>query len=198
MHARSNDLKMMLSLLKPKYYLPVRGSYVQLLANAKIALGMGIGLNHTNVFVLDNGSVVNFKKDEIRPTLDNKENIEASEVIIDGIGVGDVSEEVLQERNKLSYGGVVVIASSISLSEKKIITKPDCQMRGFVFVKDAEPILKSVTNIYIEEVNNALKNSDKGFNRKQVYEVIKDRVSKAIRHHLRRDPVVVPIIIETE
>ena len=198
MHAQSNDLKMMLSLLKPKYYLPVRGSYVQLLANAKLALSMGIGLNHTNVFVLENGSVINFKADQNRPIIDNKENVESKEVIIDGLGVGDVSEKVLQERGKLGYGGVVVIASSVSLSKKKIITKPDCQMRGFVFVKDAEPILKQVTNIYIEEVTNALNSADEIFDRKQVYETIKEKVSKAIRHHLKRDPVVVPIIIETE
>ncbi len=199
MHAKANDLKMMLSLLKPKYYLPVRGTFVQLLANAKLALSMGIGLNHTNVFVLENGSVINFKPDSPRPVIDIKDSVDAREVIIDGLGVGDVSEEVLIERNKLGYGGVVVIASSVSLKQRKIITKPDCQMRGFVFVKDAEPILKSVTNIYIEEVNNALSTFKEGeFDRKVVYEIIKEKVSKAIRHHLRRDPVIVPIIIEME
>ena len=195
MHARADDLRMMLSLLKPKYYLPIRGSFTQMLDNAKLALSMGIGLNHTNVFVLDNGTCLTFDGGP-RPSITNPQDIDTTEMLIDGLGVGDVSTNILDERNKLGYGGVVVISSAISKSQHIMITKPDCQMRGFVFVKDAEPLLKLITNIYIEEVAAALKAED--FNNKELCDKIADRVNKAVRHSLKRDPMVVPIVIEME
>lgn len=196
MHARADDLKMVLSLLKPKYYLPVNGSYSQMLANAKLAVSMGIGLNYTNVFILDNGFKINFDGVN-RPIAKPDKDIDISEILIDGLGVGDVSSGVLDERNKLGYGGVVVISSTISKTKRQMITKPDCQMRGFVFVKDAEPILKQITNIYINEIADAL-NKAGGFDNAKVCDEIKDKITKSIRHNLKRDPMIVPVIIEID
>ena len=195
MHARQDDLKLMLSLLKPKYYLPIRGSYTQMLENAKLAVSMGIGLNHTNVFILENGTILNIMPDG-KARVYNDKDIDASETIVDGAGVGDVQNEILEERNLIGENGVVFIASSISLSKRQIVTKPDCQMRGFVFVKEAEPLLRQITAIYVEEILNELNRTKDGFDNQRAVEIIIERVSKIIRHYLKREPVIVPIIIE--
>lgn len=194
MHARQDDLKLMLSLLKPKYYLPVRGSYTQMLENAKLAVSMGIGLNHTNVFILENGMILNFL--DGKPRIYTDKDVDATETIVDGFGVGDVQNDILEERNKIGENGVVVIASSISLEKRALITKPDCQMRGFVFVKDAEPLLRQITSIYIEEILNEFNRTKDGFDNARVCEIISEKAGKIIRHYLRREPVIVPIIIE--
>lgn len=195
MHARKNDLKLLLAIFKPKYYLPVKGLFSKLLANAKLATSMNIGLNHTNTFVMENGMVLDIAENGTAKIIQNS-NIDVRELLVDGLGVSEVGNQIIEERTKLGVDGVVIIATTISRSKKEIIAKPDCQMRGFVFVKEAEPLLKEVTNIFIEELEKGLK-SDK-FDKDKVQEIFKDRVKKTIRYQIRRDPVVIPIIEEVE
>ncbi len=197
MHAREEDLKFILSYLKPKYYLPVRGSYSQMLANAKLALSMKIGLTHNNVFILDNGMVLNFDENG-KPSIKQDASIDVSEVVVDGEGINKASLGTIEERSAMAEGGVVVISSTISKSKRKMVTKPDCQMRGFVFVKDAEPLLKEITAIYNDEIALEFKNNPDGFDNELVCQNITDRASKSIQRHLRRNPLIVPIIIEIE
>lgn len=196
MHAHQDDLKVFLSLLKPKYYLPVRGSFVNLMSNAKLALSMGIGLNHSNVFILDNGMQLIFDE-ATRPHMVPNEvnNINISPVLVDGTGISKVGSDVIEERRELGFDGAVVVAATVSIKEKKIIAGPDCQMRGFVFVKEAEPLLKSISNIYVEEVNNALATSPK-FEASKIENLIRERAKRFIRRENGREPMVLPIIIE--
>lgn len=196
MHAHQDDLKVFLSLLKPKFYLPVRGSFVNLMSNAKLALSMGIGLNHSNVFILDNGMQLIFDEGT-RPHMVSNEtnNINISPVLVDGTGISKVGSDVIEERRELGFDGAVVVAATISIKEKKIIAGPDCQMRGFVFVKEAEPLLKSISNIFVEEVNNALTTSPK-FETSKVENVIRERAKRFIRRENGREPMILPIIIE--
>jgi ribonuclease J len=196
MHAHQDDLKVFLSLLKPKFYLPVRGSFVNLMSNAKLALSMGIGLNHSNVFILDNGMQLIFDEGT-RPHMVSNEtnNINISPVLVDGTGISKVGSDVIEERRELGFDGAVVVAATISIKEKKIIAGPDCQMRGFVFVKEAEPLLKSISNIFVEEVNNALTTSPK-FEASKVENVIRERAKRFIRRENGREPMILPIIIE--
>lgn len=196
MHAHQDDLKVFLSLLKPKFYLPVRGSFVNLMSNAKLALSMGIGLNHSNVFILDNGMQLIFDEGT-RPHMVSNEtnNINISPVLVDGTGISKVGSDVIEERRELGFDGAVVVAATISIKDKKIIAGPDCQMRGFVFVKEAEPLLKSISNIFVEEVNNALTTSPK-FEASKVENVIRERAKRFIRRENGREPMILPIIIE--
>lgn len=143
MHAREDDIKFFLSSLRPKYFIPIRGSYVNMMASAKLALKMNIGLAHNNVFIIDNGMVVDFPSEgspSIIPNDDNEINI--APILVDGLGISNVAEEVINDRRALGEDGVVIIACSVSRSEQKIIAGPDCQMRGFVFAKEAIPLLK--------------------------------------------------------
>lgn len=195
MHPRQDDLKFFLSVLKPKYYLPVRGNYVNLMANARLALSMGIGLNHTNVFILDNGMQLCFNEHG-RPTIlpNNPNEMPTHPILVDGRGVStNISENIVNDRRQLSVDGVVIVALSVSLKEKRIIAGPDCQMRGFVYVKEAEPLLKSISNIFVDEVTTALSVDNTNFDEIKVN--ARERIRRFIKRENGRDPMIIPLIV---
>ncbi|MDD3938228.1 MAG: ribonuclease J [Bacilli bacterium] len=193
MHASEEDIKMVVATLKPKYYLPVKGSYRHLLANAQLVLGMGLKLSHQNVFVLDNGMVLQITKEraQILP-----EKIKVGDLLIDGKGIGDVEGGVINERQQLSDDGVVVLGVTVSKSKRQVVAGPDVQMRGFVFLKDADTILKEVTKIFLSAVNDGLNKAN--------YRIsdIQNTASEAIIRYIRRangkNPMVLPLIIEID
>ena len=193
MHAQKDDLKFILSLLRPSYYLPVRGNFVNMMYNARLALNMEIGLTHMNVFILDNGSQLIFDETS-RPSIITPERagIEVAPVLVDGDGYTRSDNAIIEERVRMSEDGVVVIASSVSREKKAIVAGPDCQMRGFVFVKEAEPLLKTVSNIYVDEINTALQNDT--FDIDQIVFTIQDRARKFIKRENGREPCILPII----
>ena len=193
MHAREDDLKFFLSVLKPKYYLPVRGNFINMMANAKLALSMKIGLNHSNVFIMDNGMELVFDgvtRPRLIPNEANHINIET--ILIDGTGLSHVGNVVVDDRHELSQDGVVVIAASISIKEKKIIAGPDCQMRGFVFVKEAEPLLKSLSNIFVDEINTEFQMEE--FNLENLYQRVTERSKRFVKRENGREPYIMPIV----
>ena len=195
MHPRQDDLKFFLSVLKPRYYLPVRGNYINLMANAKLALSMGIGLNHTNVFILDNGMQLCFNELG-RPSIlpNNPATMPTHPILVDGSGVStNVAENIVNDRRQLSVDGVVVIAVTVSETEKRIIAGPDCQMRGFVYVKEAEPLLKSIANIFVDEVTTALSVNNVNF--ENVKASAQERIRRFIKRENGREPMIIPIIV---
>ena len=198
MHPRQDDLKFFLSVLKPKYYLPVRGNFVNLMANARLALSMGIGLNHTNVFILDNGMQLCFNEMGRPSILPNNPSIMPTHpILVDGRGLStSVSENIVSDRRQLSVDGVVVIALTVSLSEKRVIAGPDCQMRGFVYVKEAEPLLKSIASIFVEEITLALSLDKQDF--EEAKETAQERIRRFIKRENGRDPMIIPIVVVKE
>ena len=195
MHPRQDDLKFFLSVLKPRYYLPVRGNFINLMANAKLALSMGIGLNHTNVFILDNGMQLCFNELG-RPSIlpNNPAIMPTHPILVDGSGVStNVAENIVNDRRQLSVDGVVVIAVTVSVEEKRIIAGPDCQMRGFVYVKEAEPLLKSIANIFVDEVTTALSVNNIDF--ENVKATAQERIRRFIKRENGREPMIIPIIV---
>jgi ribonuclease J len=193
MHASEEDIKMVVATLKPKYYLPVKGSYRHLLSNAQLVLGMGLRLSHQNVFVLDNGMVLEITRERARIL---PESVKVGDLLIDGKGIGDVEGGVINERQQLSDDGVVVLGVTISKSRREVVAGPDVQMRGFVFLKDADSILKEVTKIFLTAVTDGLK--------RQNYRLldIQNSASEAIIRYIRRangkNPMVLPLIIEID
>ena len=195
MHPRQDDLKFFLSVLKPRYYLPVRGNFINLMANAKLALSMGIGLNHTDVFILDNGMQLCFNELG-RPSIlpNNPATMPTHPILVDGSGVStNVAENIVNDRRQLSVDGVVVIAVTVSEAEKRIIAGPDCQMRGFVYVKEAEPLLKSIANIFVDEVTTALSVNNVNF--ENVKATAQERIRRFIKRENGREPMIIPIIV---
>ena len=197
MHAYEEDLRMLLSLLKPKYYFPIEGYYVDLLANAKIAFDMRLGLSHRNIFLLDNGQSLNIDENGMKLDLnEDQKHPVTGDLMIDGIGVGDVVNEIISERTRLGKDGVVVFGCAVSKKDKKIVCGPDIQMRGFLFLKDkdADAIVKEITNYFINTVNDWAE-STKDFDNYKIEQKIQYYVSKNFKRTLNREPVVKPNII---
>ncbi|MBR6226638.1 MAG: ribonuclease J [Bacilli bacterium] len=189
MHASEEDLKMMISLFRPKYYVPVKGFFKDLLNNAKVAVNTGTGLNHSNIFLLENGMSLLF--DETGGHI-LQENIPHGDIMIDGIGVGDVSRAVIEDREKLSQG-VVIISVSVSKETRKVVAGPDVQARGIVFARDGEVLLRDVTKIFMACLEEGLNNND---TLDTIKEGCHERCSRAIRRMTGKEPLLIPVIVE--
>ena len=196
MHAYEEDIRMLLSLLKPKYYFPIEGYYVNLLANAMIAFDMNLNLSHNNIFLLDNGQTLEIEDGTAKADFNNDGHIKIGDVMIDGIGVGDVVNEIINDRTRLSDDGVIILGCGVSLKEKKITYGPDVQMRGFLFLKDkdADVILKEVTKLFVEATNKYLL-ENKPFVVESVQNKINDIISKYLLKQSNRNPVIKSNII---
>jgi len=190
MHASEEDLKMMITLFKPQFYIPVKGYYKDLLHNAEVALSMGINLNHQNVFLLENGLSWIYDGSAAH-LLDEK--IPHGDIMIDGIGVGDVGENVIADRQKLAEG-VVILALTISRSKHKIVAGPDVQMRGLVFIKDADAILRDVSKVFLATVQEEL--VDSKFDSAKLKQDVYERCLRTIRRETGKEPMVLPLIVE--
>lgn len=186
MHASEEDLKAMIALFQPKYYLPIEGSYRNLLSNARMSVNMGIGLTHGSVFVLDNGMILEFIEGKARLL---KETIEVGDILVDGKGIGDIDTSIIEERQKIRQDGVVIIGMGISRIKKQIVAGPDIQMRGFVMLKESEPLLKSITLVLEKTLLEELKRPSFSL------ENIKYNVSEVITRHIRKETGKMPLIV---
>ncbi|MCQ2771977.1 MAG: ribonuclease J [Bacilli bacterium] len=192
MHASEEDLKTMIALLKPQYYIPVKGLYKDLLANATVAVNMGVHLSHRNIFLLENG--MSLLIDDKGARMFN-ENIPHGDIMIDGIGVGDISEQVIQDREKLAQG-VIIISAVISKSKRAVIAGPDIQVRGLVYLKDSEMIVRDVTRIFNATADEAL--SSVVFDIRKLKDDVYDKVSRAVRRQTGKEPMVLPLLLEND
>ena len=187
---------MLLSLLKPKYYFPIEGYYVNLLANAQLALNMGIGLDHMHIFLLDNGYSLYIDDNGSSIDMNLDEKVKVGDLMIDGIGVGDVVNEIISDRARLSEDGVAVFGCAVSRSERKIIAGPDVQMRGFLFLKDkeADVIQKEMTKMFIDATEKWAKETT-NFDNIKIEEQISSLIAKYLLRINNRNPVVKVYII---
>ncbi|WP_247747056.1 ribonuclease J [Alkalihalobacillus sp. BA299] len=187
-HGYQEDLKLMLTLMKPKYFIPIHGEY-RMLHHHRL-LAEAVGVEEGNTFILKNGDVVDIKNGEARHT----RKVPTGNTYVDGIGVGDVGEIVLRDRRQLSEDGMLVIVLTMSKSEKRLISGPDTISRGFVFVKNSEELLKDV-NALIKKTVNSLQEADK-----REWGIIKQHIKKAVGQFLftktKKKPMILPIIIE--
>lgn len=193
MHSSEEDLKTAISIFKPRYYIPVSGRIVDLFANAKIALGMNIGLNHNTVFVLDNGMVVEFDN-YMAKILPNK--VIVGNVYVDGKGIADTAGEVLQDRQRLSDDGLIILAATISKSSREIVLGPDIQSRGLVFVKESDALMKEIEKVFVANIRLELSKANYSLSYMEM--TIKEQVFKTIRRATLKSPTIVPIIVEIE
>lgn len=187
-HGYQEDLKLMLTFMKPKYFVPIHGELRMLHHHRLLAESVGVEEGHT--FILENGDVVDIQHGEARQT----RKIPAGNTYVDGVGVGDVGDIVLRDRKQLSEDGMLVIVLTMSKAERRLISNPDTITRGFVFVKDSEELLRDVNRLIKQTVND-IKSSERS-----QWGVIKQDVKKAVGQFLyektRRKPMILPIIIE--
>jgi ribonuclease J len=154
---------------------------------------MGLKLSHQNVFVLDNGMVLEITKERARIL---QESVKVGDLLIDGKGIGDVEGGVITERQKLSDDGVIVLGVTISKSKRQVIAGPDVQMRGFVFLKDSDTILKEVTKIFLNAVKDGLNKPN--YRISDVQNSANDAIIRYVRRANGKNPMVLPLIIEID
>lgn len=188
-HAKKEDIKLMLALFKPKYYVPIEGNHFLLRENADVAYSMGWAKNR--VFVADNGQVMEFSKGEGQLT---KEKVTTDYVFVDGLGVGDVSQVVLRDRKHLAEDGMVVIIVKIEKKTGKLVGIPDIVSRGFIFMKEQKKLIEDTRKLVERAVvdNDPKSAADPNFIRNK----IRDQVGKFLFKRTERRPMVLPVLIE--
>ena len=189
MHASQEDVKVIIQIFNPTYFIPIKGEYQHFISNMEVAMSMQV--LQENIPIIDNGEILTFKNGVLE---DYRDTIEVEDVMIDGIGVGDVGDKVIDDRIQLSNDGVVVIGVTIDSKKREIIANTDVQSRGFVYLKDSEHIIKGV--IDIAEKCVAQMKGDYTLEAIEVRQEIKDKASKYITKETGKRPVILPIIIE--
>lgn len=188
MHASQEDLKMMINILKPKYYMPIKGEYRHLVMNAKIAESLGYDLE--TILVCDNGEVVSFKDKQLEPVRDK---VAVGEIMVDGIGVGDVSSIVINDRKQLSNDGVIVIGVSVD-KQYKIVAGPDVQSRGFIHLKSHDYVIDHVNKL-VAQVMEEVNQSSTKIEYTDVRNLIKERVGKYVSKETGKRPMILTMIV---
>ena len=190
MHASQEDIKTILSITSPKYYIPIYGAYRNLLESARVALSTSIGLSHFNIFVMDNGNVVEVNEGVARLL---PSTIPHGDIFVDGKGIGDITSNVLDERQKFGDDGVIIIGATISKTRKNIYAGPDIQMRGFVYLKDSETLLKEMTKLVEAMLLNSLESEDY-LSEEKLGNEIADAIFRLIRRSSLKNPSIIPSI----
>ncbi len=189
MHASIEDLKMMLYLIRPKYYLPIKGDYSNLISNADIAVDMGY--TPDKIIILDNGQFASFEGSRLAST---SEQIELEDKAIDSSDMRNVSGMVLRDREKLSTDGAIICGVVLDFKTKKIIGGPDIQSRGVIYLKDADHILAEIGNILISTIE---KNVEEGtYENMQVRMEARELISRYVIKTTGKAPMILPAIVE--
>lgn len=188
-HGPAEDLKLVMQLIKPKFFVPIHGMYFMRSANTRLAEEVGIPVK--NSFLIDNGQIINIYSDQI--TLSNQ-TVPAYYVMVDGLGVGDVEEVVVRDRVFLSQEGMIVIITTLDRRTGKFLKNPDIISRGFIYLKENKPL--------VEEVRAKIKNIVAKVPRLQSIEseylknMIRDQIGQYIFNKTKRRPMILPVIIE--
>jgi len=189
MHASIEDLKMMLYLLKPKYYMPIKGEYRQLISNANIALNMGYPAG--SIIVMDNGQIATITDGALQRQYGS---ISIEDVMVDGNESLDASGMVLKDRELLSTDGAIIIGIVVNHATKEIIGGPDVQNRGVIYLKDADYIVKEIGNILEKTINDAVK--DKRYDNMTCRADARDKISRYVMNETGKRPMILPAIVE--
>lgn len=193
-HAKKEDIKLMLTLFKPKYYMPIEGNHFLLRENAEVAYSMG--WKEDNVFVADNGQIIDLfkdKKGEGHAKM-TKDKVPTDYVFVDGLGVGDVSEVVLRDRKALADDGIVVVITQVEKKTGKIVGKPDIVSRGFVHMKENRKLINETRTLVAKIAGNKDKKSAADPDR--IKTAIRDEVGKFLFKKTERRPMIMPVLME--
>ena len=189
MHASIEDLKMMIYLLNPQYYIPVKGEYRQLISNANIALDMGYPAN--NIIVLGNGQAATIENGQLSKRFDE---VESADVLVDGTENLDASGMVLKDRETLSTDGAIIVGVVVNHTTKEIIGGPDVQSRGVIYLKDADYIIKEIGNIMESVINQAAK--DGTYDNLECRAAAREKIARYVMKETGKKPMILPAIVE--
>lgn len=187
-HACQEELKLILGLIKPKFFMPVHGEYRHLLAHKKLAVETGIP--EENVFINQIGGVLELSK----TTAKIASSVPSGQILVDGGSIGDVGNIVMRDRHLLAEDGMIVVVAAVSAKQRKIISGPDIISRGFIYMRDSEELINGAKTA----VSNALKRGVEReiFDWSTLKSDVKDSITKYVVSKTKRSPVIIPIIME--
>ena len=189
-HACQEEIKLIYALTKPKYAIPLHGEYHHLITHAELARTMGVAKD--NVFILSSGDVLelNEEKGEV------VDHVTAQGIFVDGLGVGDVGNIVLRDRQHLSENGLLIVVVTLQKYTNEILAGPDIVSRGFVYVRESENLMDEAREVVTEALDRCLGRNMSDWGR--IKNVIKDALSEYVWKRTKRSPMILPIIMEVD
>jgi ribonuclease J len=187
-HASQEELKIMLNLVKPKYFLPIHGEYRQLVKHKRLA--EEVGLKAEQIFIMENGQVLEILKDKAMLA----GRVQAGKILVDGLGIGDVGNIVLRDRRQLSQDGIFIVVVTISKENGQVLAGPDMVSRGFVYVRESEKLMEEAK----EKVAYALEQCQEKHMSEwsAIKSSVREVLGKFLYEKTRRRPMIMPIIME--
>ena len=189
-HACQEELKLIYSLVKPKYAVPAHGEYRHLKANAGIAASLGIPKE--NIFILQSGDVLELC-DESAKIVDK---VHTGAILVDGLGVGDVGNIVLRDRQHLAEDGIMIVVLTLEKGTNRLLAGPDIVSRGFVYVRESEGLMEEARQVVSEALDKCLQNKHADWNKIKL--AIRDAMNDYIWRKTKRRPMVIPIIMDVD
>lgn len=187
-HGSQEDLKLMISLMNPKYFIPIQGEYKMLVAHSRLAAEVGV--EKDDIFIIGKGESVEYKKGKM--SYGNR--VTAGNVLIDGIGVGDVGNIVLRDRKLLSQDGIFTVVVTLNKRKKTIAAGPEIISRGFVYVRESEKLMDESARIVKRIVEDSVANDT--FEWSSIKQDIRDQLNQYLYEKTKRRPMILPIIME--
>jgi ribonuclease J len=189
-HAKKEELKKMIRLMRPKFFMPIHGQYSMLISHAELAKECKI--KEKNIVVAENGQIVKLNQREI---FIDKEKVPANYVMVDGLGIGDVGEVVLRDRQVLARDGIFVIIAVVDRQTGQVKTSPDIISRGFIYLRESKDLLKETRKRVIQIVNRAA-GSGGAVNWIYVKNEIRNKIGEFFFQKTKRRPMILPVVIE--
>ncbi len=187
-HANQEELKMMLGLIKPKYFVPVHGEQKHLQKHKELAEKMGIPSE--NIIITDIGRTIELSEDEMKIS----GTVPAGHVFVDGIGVGDVGNVVMRDRKRLAEDGIITIVVAMDSASGEVVSGPDIITRGFVYVRESEDLIMDSQEAAMWAIENCLENDIRDWS--TIKQRVRDEVSHVVYDKTKRSPMILPIIME--
>jgi len=187
-HASQEELKIVLNLIKPKYFIPVHGEYRHLMKHAHLA--ESLGMSRSRVFVAENGQIIEIGKKKASIT----GKVTAGKVLIDGLGVGDVGNIVLRDRKQLSQDGIMIVVVTIDKEIGEVVAGPDIVTRGFVYVRESEELIESAKLKVREAMDICFQKNITEW--ALIKTQIREKLGKSLYERTGRRPMILPIIME--
>ncbi|OBZ15085.1 ribonuclease J [Bacillus sp. FJAT-27264] len=188
-HGSQEELKLMLTLMKPEYFIPVHGEYRMLHHHSLLA--EAVGVNPENIFILKNGDIVEAAGGTVRQS---GKKLTAGQILVDGLGIGDIGNVVLRDRRQLSADGILITVITLSLTDGRLLNSPDTISRGFIYIRNSETLMDEINQLVTDTLHKMHKADLGQWN--IMKQTIKDVLGKFLYEKTKRRPMILPIIIE--
>ena len=189
-HACKEELKLMLSLTKPKYFMPVHGEYRFLKMHGELAVSTGTPKE--NIFIMENGRTLEIDSQNAKITT----QVPSGMILVDGLGVGDVGNIVIRDRQLLSENGMIIVVVSLDRRTSKVVSGPDIVTRGFVYVRESEDLMDEIKSLAKEELDNCDRDNIREWS--TIKSNLRDSLTRYVYSKTKRQPMILPILMDVD